>query len=386
MIVFVSNYLNHHQLPFCKVMHQLTNGDFVFIATSPISEERLALGYQDMNCMYDFVLRAYESGRRFKDALRLCNTCDVLIYGSAPDVFFKERVKQKTLTFKYGERFFKTPFTIKNVFHRTASMLKHIIPYQNKNHYLLCASAYMPKDCALYGCFKNRIFKWGYFPEVKMYDKENLMATKKKSTLLWVGRMIAWKHPEYSILLADHLKKAGYDFHLKLIGTGEIEAEIAEMIKKLDLEDCVNLMGAMPADQVRQQMEQAEIFLFTSDQSEGWGAVLNESMNSGCAVVANGAIGSVPFLIKDGENGLTYTNGDFDQFYQNVVYLLEHPTEREAMGLKAYDTMAEQWNAKNAAERLLQLIDAIKLGHDPNGVFDEGVCSKAEIQAFLSQL
>ena len=221
---------------------------------------------------------------------------------------------------------------------------------------------------------------------MKIYDKECLMATKKKSTLLWVGRMIAWKHPEYSILLADRLKKAGYDFHLKLIGTGEIEAEIAEMIQKLDLEDCVNLMGAMPADQVRQQMEQAEIFLFTSDQSEGWGAVLNESMNSGCAVVANGAIGSVPFLIKDGENGLTYTNGDFEQFCQKAVYLLEHPTEREAMGLKAYDTMAEQWNAKNAAERLLQLIDAIKQGHDPNGVFDDGVCSNAEIQAFLSQL
>ena len=49
-------------------------------------------------------------------------------------------------------------------------------------------------------------------------------------------------------------------------------------------------------------MEKSEIFLFTSDKGEGWGAVLNESMNSACAVVASHAIGSVPFLLKDGEN------------------------------------------------------------------------------------
>ena len=33
-------------------------------------------------------------------------------------------------------------------------------------------------------------------------------------------------------------------------------------------------------------------------------------MNSACAVVANSAIGSVPFLIKNKENGLIYENGN----------------------------------------------------------------------------
>lgn len=51
----------------------------------------------------------------------------------------------------------------------------------------------------------------------------------------------------------------------------------------------------MKASEVRSYMEKADIYLFTSDFNEGWGAVLNESMNSGCAVVASHAIGSVPF-------------------------------------------------------------------------------------------
>jgi glycosyltransferase involved in cell wall biosynthesis len=63
----------------------------------------------------------------------------------------------------------------------------------------------------------------------------------------------------------------------------------------------------MAPEAVRDHMEAADIFLFTSDFNEGWGAVLNESMNSACAVVASHAIGSVPFLLKDGENGFIQT-------------------------------------------------------------------------------
>jgi hypothetical protein len=37
----------------------------------------------------------------------------------------------------------------------------------------------------------------------------------------------------------------------------------------------------MPPEEVRVHMEQSNIYLFTSDFGEGWGAVLNEAMNSG---------------------------------------------------------------------------------------------------------
>ena len=83
------------------------------------------------------------------------------------------------------------------------------------------------------------------------------------------------------------------------------------------------MLGAMPPEEVRRHMEKADIYLFTSDFNEGWGAVLNESMNSGCAVVASHAIGSVPFLIKNGENGLIYENGNQLDLEKQVLRLLE---------------------------------------------------------------
>lgn len=32
-ITFVSNFLNHHQLPFCEAMVRLCEGRFIFVAT-----------------------------------------------------------------------------------------------------------------------------------------------------------------------------------------------------------------------------------------------------------------------------------------------------------------------------------------------------------------
>ena len=124
-------------------------------------------------------------------------------------------------------------------------------------------------------------------------------------------------------------------------------------------------------------MEAASIFLFTSDRNEGWGAVLNESMNSGCAVVACDAIGAVPFLMKDGENGLCYHSGNQNELYEKVKYLLENPQVCRKLGENAYDTMITMWNAEVAAERLVRLVECLQKGEDTP--FLHGPCSKAEI-------
>ena len=48
-ITFYSNFLNHHQLPFCQEMVRKLGEDFKFVATEKIPLERLQLGYEDIN-------------------------------------------------------------------------------------------------------------------------------------------------------------------------------------------------------------------------------------------------------------------------------------------------------------------------------------------------
>lgn len=352
-VVFVSNYYNHHQSAISEEFFKQTNGHYRFIQTEPMEEERRNMGWGQKG-LPSFVIESYKDKETYKQCVDLINSAEVVIAGSAPEKMIRKRIRSGKLVFRYSERIYKNK---KKLLQLPLRYIKyHFDNYPYKNVYMLCASAYAARDYAITGMFKGKTFKWGYFPAVKKYDDiEKLIDDKTPASILWVARLIEWKHPDASIRLAKRLKQSGYKFSLALIGNGELENKIRDMIKTENLEDCVQMLGSMKPEEVRRYMEQSEIFLFTSDFNEGWGAVLNESMNSACAVVASHAIGSVPFLINDGENGFIYKNGDEDDLFNKVKYLLDNAERRKQMSLEAYKTMTEIWNSENAAKNFMEL-------------------------------
>ena len=67
-----------------------------------------------------------------------------------------------------------------------------------------------------------------------------------------------------------------------------------------------------------------------------WGAVANEAMNSGCALIAGHMIGAVPYLIEDGENGLVYRDGDRKQLFLLAERLVKSRKLCDRLGRNAY--------------------------------------------------
>ncbi len=376
-IAFVSNYFNHHQRPLSDALFELCNGQYVFISTERMTTERKSLGYGEKN-IPEYVKYTYESAKEAEECQDYINNADVVLYGSAPYSVLKTRLKNGKLTFKYSERPYKKGISVLRL---PLYLLRAIKDYGVfKNFYLLCASAYASFDFSRAFSFIGKAYKWGYFPVVMQYENiDNLILEKKKSSILWVARFIDWKHPELALEIAKRLKFEGYDFKLTMIGNGELLDSISDMSKQNGLDDVVDILGSMKPEQVREHMEKSEIFIFTSDRNEGWGAVLNESMNSACAVVANSAIGSVPFLIKDGENGYMYKDGDIDDLFEKVKKLLDNADERKLIAKNAYKTMVDEWNAENAAKKFVTLCEKMFSGEYKPFPYESGVCSKAEI-------
>jgi len=145
------------------------------------------------------------------------------------------------------------------------------------------------------------------------------------------------------------------------------------------MEERVSMLGSMNAEQVREHMEKAAIFIATSDYHEGWGAVINEAMNSGCAVVASSAMGAVPFMIKNGYNGISFNNCDVDGLSKGVIKLLENKKLREEIAENAYTTIVNEWNADEAANRLIKLCGQLLDGEKHGSPYENGPCSKARI-------
>ena len=396
--VFVSNYLNHHQIPFCNAMYRLLKGQFLFIQTLAMEEERIRMGWNDQPDV-PYLKLYYEQPEECQEIIEQAKL--VLFGGCEEERYIEKRLEQEKPVVRICERMYKTgqwkavsPRGLRKKYHDHTR-------YRRKPVYLLCAGAYVASDYSIVRAYPGKMYRWGYFTEFVPADIEELLTEKgylpegqsggeKLPYLLWAARMIDWKHPELALLTARYLKEQGLSFHMDLIGGGELRDRMEELRKAYDLEDCVGFLGFLTPPKVREVMKRADIFLFTSDRQEGWGAVANEAMNSGCALVADHMIGAVPYLVKHEENGLVYRTGRTEELFAEVERLV---TDRELcrkLGRKAYETIASAWNAENAAEKLLRL--TMKLGllakedmlelsaEDPRQEAD-GPCSPAPVIA-----
>lgn len=381
-IVFLSNFFNYHQKALSEALFKQTNGNYIFVATEEMSSDRKEMGWgkdEQPSYVIDYT---NPIGHLVEQIEHKILEADVVIIGSAPYSMVKNRLKHKKLVFFYSERPLKRKPKFHSMVHLAISNWVNWGRY--KNAYLLSASAYSYPDYRKLLSFNNRAYKWGYFPETIIYNdilsiidlKEgNSRLLGQGVSILWVARLIDWKHPEMPILLAERLKKGGIRFDLKMIGLGPEEPLLRRMIVDKSLDKNVHLLGAMTAQDVRNHMEESDIFIFTSDRNEGWGAVLNESMNSACAVVASNAIGSVPFLIENYKNGLIYKDMDINDLYDKTLWLINNPKERRQIQLNAYKTIVEMWNADYAAKCLIKLSNCIL--NATSLKIDNGPCSKA---------
>lgn len=307
----------------------------------------------------------YEEADRCQEQI---DACDVLLFGGVEDEsYIQNRLREEKLIIRLSERLYKTGQWKAVTPRGLLKKYKDHTRYRKNPVYLLCCGAYVAADFTIVRAYPGKMYAWGYFPKTKHYDLEDLFYkkgyekdNKKVPYLLWAARMIDWKHPELPLKTAKFLKEAGLAFHMDIIGGGEEEPMVRGLLQEYQLEEEVTLLGFLPPEKVREYMEKANIYLFTSDRQEGWGAVANEAMNSGCAVVADHMIGAVPYLIQNGQNGLIYQSGKEKQLFEYAKQLVEDPSFTAKLGRAAYETIVTTWNAEHAADRLMELIEDIK--------------------------
>lgn len=370
-VVFLSNFFNHHQKPVSDALYAALGENYHFVETSYMPEEQKSLGWGGIEYP-TYVIRPDKAFS--EDTKALIWNADAVIIGSAPSRMVLRRAWAGKLTFRYSERPLKKGPELWKYPYRFLKW--HVANPMGKALYLLCASAYTSSDYAKFGLFRNRSFKWGYFPKTYPYDDLNaLLEQKRPCSLVWVARYIDWKHPELAIEVARRLKQDGYPFCISMIGNGPLLNQTTATVIREGLEKELHILGAMSPEEVRTHMENAQIHIFTSDRNEGWGAVLNESMNSACVPVANRAIGSAPYLIEDGKNGFLYDT--VEELYQRVKYLLDHGDIRNQMAKAAFLTITEEWNAENAAHQFIALASQLLEGKKKPVVREKGVCSRA---------
>lgn len=394
-VTFITNYLTHHQQPFAEEMFRLLGDNFRFIATNPMDEERIRMGWSLEQAEYPYLLY-------FDDDMKHCSDLvmdsDVVICGGTHEVYISDRIEAGKITLRYFERLYKKGQWRAFAPRGYIKKRKEHTARKNKPVYLLCAGAYVPSDFHLFGAYPGKMLKWGYFPEFVPHNMDELMGRKKDiCNILWAGRMIGWKHAMDAVeavkmlLKRNALPDGTQEFHLTMVGDGECASDIREMINGdigdnmegmppgRKLSDVITLRPFMKPKEVRRLMEESSIYLMTSDYEEGWGAVVNEAMNSGCSVIASDGAGCVPYLIRHGENGMVYHSGNVKELSEYLAVLIQDSAMRKRIGENAYRTIETMWQPAAAAERMVRLCEHLLQGeYKPE---KEGPLAEAELIA-----
>ncbi|NND01121.1 MAG: glycosyltransferase family 4 protein [Gammaproteobacteria bacterium] len=376
-LLFLTNMPSYHQIELADAFEKLLgSGNFCMGLYSPISEARIAMNWQD-SYQADYLQRYSQSEEARQIIHQWIDSADVVIQGRFPIRFLRHRISGGGLTFAYQERIWKKGFSVSRLIRRLPHLYKNYWSVNRHNYHLLAAGAYASQDLLQLGIFKNRCWKFGYF--IKARAPLQKPQPRAKLNIVWCGQMIALKQPGTALEMIAGLRAKGIDLHFTMIGGGELCAEIAATVSRMQLDEYVEMTGWQSTAEVNAHMAAADIMLMTSDQREGWGLVINEAINNQCLVVANEAAGAARWLIEDGESGIVYRDEHLAATIDKLAALCHDRQKLSHMAQTANDHLTRNWSTEVAAERVVRLTECLS-GSDMDiklarNLYQQGPCS-----------
>ncbi len=147
---------------------------------------------------------------------------------------------------------------------------------------------------------------------------------------------------------------------LWIAGSGDLEADLAERARELDLGERFRLLGNVNRDEVRELYQAADILVVPSVRDsagnvDGLPNVLMEGLASGIAVVASRVAG-IPDVLVDGENGLLVPEKDPSALAEALRRLATDRELRGRLGDGARASVEERLSWEMVSGRYIRIL------------------------------
>jgi glycosyltransferase involved in cell wall biosynthesis len=106
--------------------------------------------------------------------------------------------------------------------------------------------------------------------------------------------------------------------------------------------------------------------------------VAGEAMSEGCLLVANAQAGAARTLVRHGETGLLFADGDVAGLVTNLTQLAQNLDQRERLRQAAWRAVHDFWSARVGAERVVRLSQDL-LGYGGSDLYSSGLCSRCSM-------
>lgn len=176
----------------------------------------------------------------------------------------------------------------------------------------------------------------------------------EKVNLSNVARLVRIKNIPFLIKICEELRNKGYEFNCIVVGEGPERPNLEKQIHELGLEDRINLVGEKSQEELTAVYNKCDIFVLTSI-SEGIPVVAMEAMSIGLPVVAPNITG-MSELVKHGQTGFLFNQGDLEQATDAVIKLVKDTDLRVQMGYLAREKVISEYNIHDNTRELAKLL------------------------------
>jgi glycosyltransferase involved in cell wall biosynthesis len=160
--------------------------------------------------------------------------------------------------------------------------------------------------------------------------------------IVCVGRLVPAKG-QLILLQAFHkLLSEGRAIHLNFIGDGPDKKHLQQFVDKQSIGEHVSICGALNHDQMKRQLEQADIFALASF-AEGVPVALMEAMAMEIPCVST-SIAGIPELIRHNLDGLMVPASSVEALAAALDQLIADETLRKRLGVSARARILENYN------------------------------------------
>jgi glycosyltransferase involved in cell wall biosynthesis len=171
-----------------------------------------------------------------------------------------------------------------------------------------------------------------------------------------IGRLIDKKGFPDLIHACRLLKDRGQLFRCEIIGEGPLEKELRAQIDRLDLQNCVKLLGAKPQHEIAERLAAGTVFVLPSVIGRDGGmdnlpTVIMEAMATGLPVIST-AIGGIPEMVVENETGVLVPAGDAGALARAIEKVIVDLSFARHLGENGYQRASELFSIATNVRQL----------------------------------
>ncbi len=372
-ILCVASHNSPHITPFYDELAVQENVDVTRASLHRLPAWRLEMGWPEMEADAPYLQpwRSWEDRRAYHRALM---SLDIAILPA----FFHT----KTEPFHHlARRLTGRPTLLWNEYdlgRRHRSFLNYwaksvlLFPCDTTQFHLLSMGLATPGEFRRLGVRKWRAWLFSYAVQPMFGTNANRIEKNSDELhIVFCGSLTQRKGVDFLVEALGRPELAKKPWRLMLIGDGEQRAELENAAARLGIRDKMSFLGILPRHRCAEIYAAGDVLVLPS-RYDGWGAVINEAMDFGLAVIASDAAGA-SMMVSHGENGFVFSNGNSEELSGYLARLVADPSLAAKMGRASLEQI-RMYHPDQLARRLAALCRGIA-GHAPMPSFKEGICS-----------